>query len=311
MAVKKTPRFGKEPESVGGIRIQPRDIEIIRLAYEYRLLDSKQIQALLDSSNQGILRRLKKLHHHDYLDRPKSQFALAEPLSGGINLVYALGDKGADLLAEKFGIDRGKIKWKKKNEKVKERHIKHTLMISDFRTCLSVALKNVPETELLFWTRENPQELKDYVRFKERGIRGRQRRLTVVPDGFFAIQDPGDPEYQMHFFLEADRSTMTNTRFKNKMRAYWLMWYQTEKEGRKNRFGVESFRVLTITKSERRKENLRKVAKEADDKHIGSGIFWFATEKNYQIEKPATILRKIWQTPRDDKWHSILEQEFS
>ncbi|MEM2915077.1 MAG: hypothetical protein QXH91_06745, partial [Candidatus Bathyarchaeia archaeon] len=45
--IKKTPRFGKKPDSVGNIRLQERDIEIIKLVYDYRFLDSKQIQALV------------------------------------------------------------------------------------------------------------------------------------------------------------------------------------------------------------------------------------------------------------------------
>jgi len=69
---------------------------------------------------------------------------------GTQKMVYALGDKGADLLAEKFGIDRGKIKWNEKNKEVKDRHIQHTLMISNFRICLELALKNSPETNLYF-----------------------------------------------------------------------------------------------------------------------------------------------------------------
>jgi len=171
-------------------------------------------------------------------------------------------------------------------------------MVSQFRACLSAALRKHPEAKLLSWVRENPQELKDYVYI----INGsRKKKLSIVPDGYFNIEDPGG---RMHFFLEADRSTMTNARFLNKMRAYWQWWKQG---GHKKKFGIESFRVLTITATEQRKENLRKKTKEADAKQAGSGIFWFTSEESYQLEKPETILGEIWQTPKDDKWHHLLE----
>jgi len=101
-------------------------------------------------------------------------------------MVYALGDKGADLLAERFGIDRGKIKWNEKNKEVKDRHIQHTLMISNFRICLELALKNLPGTNLLFWGKENPKELKDYVYIRD--LQGREIRAPIVPDGFWEFK---------------------------------------------------------------------------------------------------------------------------
>ena len=88
------------------------------------------------------------------------------------------------------------------------------------------------------------------------------------------------------------------------MRAYWNWW----KEGRHTkRFGIKAFRVLTITKTEKRKENLKQITKKADDRQRGSLMFWFTSEKNYDIQKPESILEPIWQTPKDDSYHSILE----
>jgi len=297
MKTKRAPKFKRRPEEVGGLRLQERDIEIVRLVQDYRFLNSDQIKALIDGSEQKILRRLQKLFHHGFLDRPLSQ--IAYPLMGTQKMVYALGDKGADLLAEKFGIDRGKIKWNEKNKEVKDRHIQHTLMISNFRICLELALKNLPGTNLLFWEKESPKELKDYVYIRD--LQGREIRAPIVPDGFFGIEDPKGKAY---FFLEADQSTMTNARILKKMKAYWNWW----KQGRHTeKFGIKAFRVLTITKTEKRKENLRGITKKADDRQRGSLMFWFTSEKKYSLQKPESILESIWQTAKDDSFHNLLE----
>jgi len=36
--------------------------------------------------------------------------------------------------------------------------------------------------------------------------------------------------------------------------------------------------------------------------------FWFTSEGNYNIQKPESILEPIWQTPKDDNYHRILEK---
>lgn len=292
------PRFERRPDLVGGIRIQERDLEIIRLLYDYRFLNSHQLTKLIDGSYQTICRRLRKLYHHGYIDRPKSQLYLGwhKPRS----LVYALGDRGADLLVENLGLDREVVggNWRKKNREVKYRYIEHSLMISDFRACLWLALKGLPKSDLLFWEKENPAKLKDEVYFRKGGTK---TRVPIVPDGFFAIQDRGD---ELYFFLEADRGTTTNRRFLKKMEGYWKYWRQ----GRhKRRFGIQAFRVLTVTTSTKRKENLREVTKKADDKNVGSLIFWFTSEEEFTLSEPAGILDPIWQTPKNDGWHQILE----
>jgi len=117
MKPKKAQEFRRRLEQIGGLRLQERDIQIIRLVYGFRFLDSDEIKAVIDGSGQVILRRLQRLFHHGFLDRPPAQQALY-PLSGPQKMVYALGDRGADLLAEKFGVDRGKIKWGEKNRQL-------------------------------------------------------------------------------------------------------------------------------------------------------------------------------------------------
>ena len=72
------------------------------------------------------------------------------------------------------------------------------------------------------------------------------------------------------------------------------------------RFGIQNFRVLTLTISEKRQENLRALARQADDRGQGSPMFLFACDKNFTMEQPLTILTPIWRSPGDDSYQSIL-----
>jgi len=72
-------------------------------------------------------------------------------------MVYGLGDKGVDLLAEEHGLDRGGIVWQEKNKEVKERYIQHVLMVSNFRACLTLALSGSHEAELHWLRGESPK----------------------------------------------------------------------------------------------------------------------------------------------------------
>jgi hypothetical protein len=66
MPNKPSPRF-KRASTVAPIQLTKRDREIIRLVHRHRFLRSHQIVALLDASQQQVLRRLKSLYHHGYL----------------------------------------------------------------------------------------------------------------------------------------------------------------------------------------------------------------------------------------------------
>ncbi len=280
-------RFARNPD-LKPFRMQERDVELLRLLADYRFLDTYQIASLQPRGLRNLRRRLQYLFHAGLVDRPPRQHDFLKP---PMPLVYGLANKGADTLAEVLEIDRGKIDWQTKNREAGLPYIDHTLMISRFRATLTLALNSLGDTCMTTW-QEGPR-LKAGVKFKG-------QRLAVVPDGFFTIEHKGQDH---HFFLEADRSTMTNGRFFRKLRAYWLWW---KAGGHKRKFGIPRFRVLTVTTSEKRKENLRKLARLADDGKRGSPMFLFACDKSFSLDDPQTILQPIWRTPLNDTVHPLL-----
>lgn len=282
------PRYKKfeRSETSPKFRVSESDLKILRDSADYRFLDTSHILALhSETSGRNIQRRLQFLFQAGFLERPIHQFSQYKAPD---QIIYTLGKKGAELL---FSSESAKVGWAKRNKEVKSDFLWHSLMISDFRVILTLALREKKNSKLVSWREEN---LFDTVYLEG-------EKLPLSPDAFFTIEDEND---LLHFFLEADRSTMPEERFLKKMKAYWQWW---KEEGHKDRFNISVFRVLTVTISEDRKENLRQMTKQVDDRRRGSDMFLFACQKDCNLEKPESILKPIWQSPRDDKYHHLLE----
>ena len=258
MSTQRHNKFVRSKEPPGKLVIGERDL---RALAEHRFLTSEQIFALDGGGTRNLQRRLQYLFHLGFVDRPAQQLSFDRPQS---HMVYALGDKGADLLCERPAWPRGKVDWSAKNRQASASYIWHGLMVSQFLTVLTLALRG-NSANLVNW--QQGAELRDHVE-----VQG--KRLAIVPDAFFTIEEGDD---LLHFFLEADRSTMTLKRFWGKMRAYWKWWKQ---ERQTEKLGISRFRVLTITLSEACTESLREVTRRADDLRRGSTMFLFACKKS-------------------------------
>ncbi len=96
MESSRLPRFARA-SAVAALQITGRDREIIRLVHQHRFLRSSHVIFLVSGSRQQILRRLKLLYHHGYLERPRSQLDYYHK-GGSREMVYGLSEKGAALL---------------------------------------------------------------------------------------------------------------------------------------------------------------------------------------------------------------------
>jgi hypothetical protein len=67
---------------------------------------------------------------------------------------------------------------------------------------------------------------------------------------------------------------------------------------------MPGFRVLTVTLSDQRKDNLRLTAQGVDPNGKGLNLFWFACEKSYATT-PQELAGTMWQTPQEDTPKSI------
>jgi hypothetical protein len=269
------------------LKLQPRDLAFLHDVSEFRFLNTEQLVSLHEGSRRGIANRLSLLFQHRYLDRPEVQKAARLSSS---HIVYSLDRKGAETLA-KDAQEREGILRRIREVKHTSPLIAHASMISQFRVCLTLALKGT-DTKLVRWLQGNDLKV---------ALRRRGENPELVPDAFFILEDKSD---LLYFFLEADRGTMSSARFVSKLRVYWRWWH----EGRyAASLGITSFRVLTITPNATRSDNLCLAAKDADDRRQGSAMFLFAPETRYNISVPEALLGAVWKCPKDDTLRSVLE----
>jgi hypothetical protein len=309
MSYPRTPRFNRSANAKN-IRITQRDLNIIHHVFRYRLLNSKQIATLTEGSHQNLLRRLKLLYNNRYLDRPISQldYYCAD---GSHPIVYALGNRGADLLRAKFGISRQEVDWTAKNRSVKRLFIQHTLSVSEILVRLESACRksNVEflEKELALQNLTNTSTaLKKFgwsvsVPFNKDSI-----PVGIIPDYLFGLRSQNGAD-TVYFFLEVDKGTMPVTRNNLKQTSMYrklIAYYETWKQGlHTSLFGLKRFRVLVVVNSKERLSHLIAVNKLLNDGK-GSGIFLFASM--FDVDSCENILNLPFIDGRKNFMYSLL-----
>ena len=309
----RTPRFNRSVKTQH-IRVTSRDLHIIHHVFKYRLLNSKQIATLTEGSHQNLLRRLKLLYNNRYLDRPISQLDYYRA-GGSHPMIYALGNRGADLIQAKFGISRQEVDWTAKNRSVKRLFIQHTLSVSEILVRLESACRSndkvefVGKEDALHRLAPHLQTCKQpkwnvRVSFEKSDV-----HIGIVPDYLFGLRliDESMSIETVYFFLEVDRGTMpvmrknlNQTSFYRKLLAYHETWRQGLHT---SLFGLKRFRVLVVVNSKKRLSHLIAANKLLNDGK-GSGIFLFASMSD--VDSCENILNLPFIDGHGDSTSSLL-----
>jgi hypothetical protein len=285
--------FRRLEDNLPPLVLTERDLSILRFVQEYRFLNTAQIQALVGGSYHNVTERLSRLFHLAYLDRPAHQRELRH--EGYRVMIYAIAPKGVRAIAMQAGAPASVPRHLGEDNRTAKRfHLAHTLMVSQFRVCLTLACERRPDLTLTRW-RIPEQPLAR--------VTVGNRRVAVIPDAYFVIT--GAEGESAHFFLEADRGTMTQARFLTKLQAYWQL--RSRDVSPVSPVIPRAFRVLTIAESRQRMKNLLSTAENADPQHRGSRMFCFAAEGEYGLRHPETLLAPIWRTPAESTPRSLLE----
>lgn len=274
------------PEALSPLILQPRDRDILVAVYLHRFLSGGQLKDMFFGCITRSNIRLRKLWEHEYLDR---HYLRPLAFHGSSQSIYNLGENGADIVAELLDLDRAEIrKNRHKALDLKPFFIEHILAVNDFRINFGTAAEKHPHVQFKRWI--NEMDIQDEY---ETRVQGRLIKRRIRPDGYGRYSYRGK---LFSFFVEVDRATETNGRFERKARSY--MDYSHS--GRYHQtFGVTFFRVLTVTTSLRRLENLK-----ATTSGLVNGMFWFTTLDRI---REGLMFDTIWSRPGQEGLCSLLD----
>jgi Replication-relaxation len=283
------------------LTLTARDLRLLAHVARHRFLSSAHLCALDGGSSQNVLRCLRALFDHGYLDRPSAQkIGLSE--DGPRPFIYGLGKKGARALREQGNsIDIGGD-WTEKNKRAGAIFIEHTLEVADFMTGLELACRTrgdaelMREHEILSLAPEETRTAREPLRWKvDKVVMGRKEIFSVVPDGLFGLVFPD--ETAAYFVLEVDRGTIPLIRtdipgtpawrksIAYKLSTYWEGWKAQQHLAQ---FGVKQVRVAMVTSSAERVRNMLSVIDEITDGR-GSNFFLFVDRKTLAASDPLSV----------------------
>lgn len=274
-STERLPRFVRQPRALPDVQITARDEDIIQMVARHRFITSAQIIELLAAmlpggSEQQVLRRLQYLFHGNFLSRPKAQVDSYKAGGGSRPIVYALGNRGIDLLAGKYNFRRASVDWTAKARTAIRGEIDHTLEITQFMVALDIACRRRGTLQLIHFDEilatiapeETARSRRPYQWPVALRWKGSDVVLHPTPDRIFGIRDLERREgaNRKFFFLECDRGTMptersdlTKTSYLRKLIGY-AETYRHDLHTR--RYGLANVRVLSVTPGRQRISNI-------------------------------------------------------
>lgn len=282
------PRY-KKAKAPPAMRLTDRDKRIVQWIYQFRFLTRDQIKLLEFSkgSMTACQRRLSLLFHNGYLS------AIQKPVLnayGSSKRAYCLSKKGKELISfTNDGKETADIKWNEKSNKIEFYFLEHILAINDVRIAFTNAALNsdyevnwIPEWEI--------KAMKEKVNDPENS----GKTLPITPDSFFALTGK---DKKACYFLEVDRATESNRRWRDKIRGY-VEYVNSGSYYEK--FKSKALRVLTVTTTPERMANLINTTKTVDNAYF----FLFTTFSEVQENNP--IFGNTWQSTEKEGLISLL-----
>jgi hypothetical protein len=272
-----------DPRRERALRVTERDLQVLTDLGDYRFMSTPQLTALHFPSPARTQARLRQLVDAGLACKV---FMPVRPYDASAKTIYALAGAGARLLVERRGGPRPR--YLTERERRSGLFLDHTLRRNDLRVVLEQLHTQRVDVDFLTW-RQAPEEVRAVV---EAPVRTRRpERIPLVPDGFFALRHDG---HCQGFLVEIDMGTVRLERMRARYRGYWA-WHRWGRA--RTRYGPLPLRVLTLTTTARRLENLRKAAmKSPIGGTTGTNLFWFAQLDQLDLDAPEKLLAACWTT---------------
>ena len=238
-----------------------RDTELLLSLYKYRLLSVAQVERLFFPSTQTARRRIRILAADGYVSTFRAP--------GVPDRIAHLAPRGLAVVAVSMGAsaaDLGSARTQPKDHYF----LRHALAATDFRIAVALACSRHPDVSLRGFLDDRVVEkterglLRRYLRDVTADIRAPEVKVGHTPDGVFALAHCDSTAL---FFVEVDRGTESVANHEHGF-AKTLRFYLNYLVGGgytryEQEFGVMSpfstVRVLVLTSSRRRLENIRSV----------------------------------------------------
>lgn len=258
------PRFRRDPTSPP-LLLQERDLSLLSILQQLRVAQSHHLTQLIPGSEQHLLRRLARLYHHGYLDRPTKPIYLADRSQ---TFIYSLTIKGLKALSQ--GSVRNPPKLSRSHAPYT---LEHDLAVTDVLTHL---ISQCEDEKLTFGFASDFLGLNSRLDWSLRLPRN-DFPQQVIPDASFFLTDGKNRRF---YFLELDRGTMPIQR-RNPHQSSFLKKVAAYRETRSSgllwkRHQIPNFQVLVVTTSSTRLQNLR-LATLAQFQNQKTNLFQWAT----------------------------------
>ncbi|MES2709353.1 MAG: replication-relaxation family protein [Verrucomicrobiota bacterium] len=287
---KRKPRFRRVPGEVEPMALTSRDREIIRSVARLRFARSTHLIRLVPGAKTQLLRRLRLLYHHGWLDRPRCQLDYFHR-GGTTPMVYCLGSRGAELLRGESGAAPAGMAGKGSGAGAGRIFLDHTLAVTEVLVNVEMACRE-SAGEMLYVPPEALAGASGKPLRWNVALHG--ARAVLIPDAVFGLEFPDVPEGRQLVVccLEADRGTMPVTRksfhassILSKLHCYSALWRRGEFE---KRFGSGRLLVMMVTSGPQRCANIRRAVGTLPS---GRGIFACWTQAEVSANAPELIRR--------------------
>jgi hypothetical protein len=295
-------RLFERPVEPRAFRITPRDLTLLSNLARLRLASGEQLAALDGGSGQNVSRSLLALWENGYVERLLGQAENRVLYKGSFPLIYGLTRPGAWLLRKHgFNVRRRLLYETDKQRRAGWRFIEHRVDITEFMVRLELASRARTDIELI-----ERQEIVESAPKTQRDRRvrlvakvridGVHRLLSVDPDELFGLRFAAGKQ-STYFMFERDRGEMPVHRRKSRDQTYYvkkmLTYYEANRVGEHGReLGIPNFRVLTVTTTPDRVEQMIEAQKEMTDGR-GSNMFLFIDDASLLASNP---LDAVWRT---------------
>lgn len=277
-----------------GHRLTERDTDVVVSIYKYRYLTSSQVATLHFPSQQTANRRLRSLVEQGYV----AYFTVPNIEER----IYRLSPEGAKLVADMLGLAVDDLLWSKGTSAPKDYYfMRHFTAVSDFRIMLTKACEG-SDVELLgfipeYYGKQHASgRVTKYIKDVVFDVRNVHERISHTPDAVFALSKSGKPAL---FFLEMDRGTESLSNPERgvlkAIRFYKGLAQSGTFKGYGEDFGnvqFSVFRLLFVTKSARRIQNLRATIEELSSENRKLHRFFWLTEA--RVLQESTVFDPIW-----------------